>query len=123
MTTLLQKIGAFFVPEASAVEAFASQVAGDVVAWATGVETLVVDDARAAWAVLKPILTSIGPAQWTILRGLVQDAAADAAAGDYGAIATVVLAQATTAETAFVTQIGTEVLGVLVSVLAYKGQA
>ena len=123
MSNIIDEVEGLFSPEVKAVEAFVSTVKTDVETWVKQEEALVVEEAKVAWAVIKPILTGIGPSQWAILQGLVQTAAKDAAAGDYTAIAGAVIAQATTAELAWVGQLGTEVLGVYAAVMAYKPKA
>jgi hypothetical protein len=106
MTDIITKIEDLFSPEVKAVEAFANVVKVDVINWVRQEEIIVLHEAQDAWAGIKPLLTSIPASQLGILKGLVQTAAKDAAAGDYTAIATAVIQQATTAELAWVAQLG-----------------
>ena len=117
---ILTDIENLFEPAEAEVKSFVETVATDVTAWAKAEETFLKAEADIAWAAIKPILTGIGPAEWSILQGLIQTAAKDAAEGDYTGIATDVIAQATTAETAFIIKLGQQVVGVYAAVMAYK---
>lgn len=102
----------------SEAEQFFGAIVTDVKAWAGDVETVVVDDAKVAWLALWPILSAVGPAQWKILQGLVDTVSKDIAADDYTGLVQGVLAQAVTAELAWVTVLGTDVLTIIVTALA-----
>ena len=117
---IFQSIASFFAPEEAAVAAFAQGAAADLVAWVKGEETIVVADAQATWAPALPIITALVPSQTAILQGLVKTAALDAAEGDYTAIATDVLKQASAQELTWVTNLGQGLLNVIVALLAYK---
>lgn len=105
------------------IETFGEEVASDVVAWATNTETLIVDDAKVAWTALKPIFTGISGAQWVILQGLVATANKDVASNDYGDLVTDVANQASAQELAWVAELGSELLTVIVAALHYTPSA
>lgn len=96
---------------------FFEAVGSDVKAWAGGVETIVVDDAKVAWLALWPIISAIGPTQWKILQGLVNTVNADLAQDDYAGLVQGVVAQAAAAELDWVMQLSTATLTVIVTAL------
>ena len=98
-------------------EAFLAGVVTDVKTWIGDIETVVVDDAKVAWLALQPILTAIGPQQWTILQGLLNTVSKDLAADDYAGLMADVVAQASAAEIAWVGQLSTSLLQIMVTAL------
>jgi hypothetical protein len=120
MTNILQYIENLFAPEEAAIANFAKGAAAALGAWVKGDVEIVVADADAAWAKLLPIITAIPPSQYAILQGLVAKATADAASGDYTAIAADVMTEATRQELTWVMNLGQGLLGIIVAFLAYK---
>lgn len=98
-------------------EGFFEAIGADVKTWAGDIETVVVDDAKVAWLALWPVLSSIGPAQWKIVQGLLATVNADIAEDDYGAIVNDVVAQAAAAELSWFVQLGTVVQTIIVTAL------
>ena len=120
MTSIWQDIENLFEPEEAALSAFAKGVVTDITAWLKGAEVTVVADAQIWWSQNKLIIGQYSASQLAILQGLVQTAAADAAAGDYSAIVAAVTTQAATQELAWVTALTTAELASVVAFLSYK---
>ena len=117
---ILQEFETIFNPEITAIEQFGKSVESDVLAWLKAEETVVIDDAKAIWGVVKTVLTKVGASQWTILTGLAQTAAKDLAAGDVTGIATAILAQAEAQELAWVASLGPEFLAIVAALETYN---
>jgi hypothetical protein len=113
-------LAGIFSPVASDIEAFGKKVESDIVTWLKAEEVVVVDYAQEAWTQILPILTGIPSSQLTILIALIKTAAADLAAGDYAGIYTAVLAQATTAETAFIAGLSAQFVQAWAVIVTYK---
>lgn len=117
-------IESVFEPAEAQAQAFVHEVATDFTGWLKKEETVVVADWKAWWGAQKALWTKYSMAQITILAGLVNTAKADLAAGDISGIVAAVIAQATTAETAWISQLGADELAALVAALvaalAYK---
>lgn len=123
MSNILQDIEGWFAPEEAALAAFLHGIVGDVTAWAKKEETIVVADLQIWWGQNRLIIGQYTASQLAILQGLVNTAAADAAAGDYSAIVASVTTQAAAQELAWVTALGTAELASVVAFLAYKPAA
>jgi hypothetical protein len=109
-----------FAPEEAAIAAFVHGVATDITGWLKREETILVADAQIWWGQNKLILGTYSASQLAIIQGLVQTAAADAAAGDYTAIVSDVYKQAAAKELTWVTGLGTAELAAVVAFLSYK---
>lgn len=120
MTSIWTDIENFFEPEEAALSAFAKSIVTDVSAWLKGAETTAIADAQIWWSQNKLLIGTYTASQLAILKGLVQTAAADAAAGDYSAIVAAVLTQAAAQELAWVEALSTAELASVVAFLAYK---
>jgi hypothetical protein len=120
MTSIWTDIENLFEPEEAALAAFIHGMVSDVTAWAKKEETIIVADIQIWWGQNKLIIGQYSASQLAILQGLVQTAAADAAAGDYSAIVAAVTTQAATQELAWVTALTTAELASVVAFLSYK---
>jgi hypothetical protein len=120
---LLASIGRFFAPMLTPVRAFARTIEEDVVGWVGAEEAIVADAFKFWWAQQKALFTKYSAAELGIIKGLVAEAAKDAAAGDYTAIATDVIKMATTAETAWIASLGADEVASLTALFAYRPKA
>lgn len=116
----IQVAEGIFAPEAAEIEAFAETVKNDVVDFIRAEEAAVQVFAKDAVTQISNLIKGASAAQLQILQGLVKTAAADAAVGDYTAIASAVIQQATTAELAWVAQLGVQFIGAWAAIWSFS---
>lgn len=120
MPTIGQDIESIFDPEIAAVEEAFDKLKAAAVAEFKQEESVAVAFVQALLGKVTPILTAIPSQQGAILTGLIETAAKDFAAGDITGIASAVIAQATTQETAFVVELGVEFVAAWTAVWTYN---
>ena len=76
-----------------------------------------VKDAHIAWIAIRTVMLAILPGQWKILNDLVRQALKDITDGDLGNLETDILNLAEKEELAWIKEVGSEVLTVVVSLI------